>query len=140
MNTTIAASAPDAAGGDLRRLMARFPAGSRWRFRAYHPAIWPRDWRRAAERAPWGMRSGDLLEVTGYGSAGDFPEALLVNRVGDGTAAMLFPPEIEPLARLQAPPAVAGGAAALSGAPATSREEAQRVRAAQTWADDGGRL
>jgi hypothetical protein len=53
---------------------------------------------------------------------------------------MLFPPEIAPLARLQAIPIVADGAAAWLGSPATPREEAQRVREAQTWADDGGRL
>jgi hypothetical protein len=125
---------------DLRLLMARFPLASRWQFRAYHPAIWPRDWRRAAEQAPWGMRSGDVLEVTGYGSAADFPEALLMDRVGDGTAVMLFPPEVAPLARLGVIPIVDDGAAArrAAGDHKMAREEAQRLRAAQTWADDGG--
>jgi hypothetical protein len=96
MNTTTAARAPDADRSDLGGLTARFPVGSRWRFHAYHTAIWPRDWRRAAERAPWGMRPGDLLEVTGYGPTGDLPESLLLKRLGDGTATMLFPPEIDP--------------------------------------------
>jgi len=136
-NTTNTTVVPEG-DTDLRLLRARFPLASRWQFRAYHPAIWPRDWRRAAEQAPWGMRSGDVLEVTGYGSAADFPEALLMDRVADGTAAMLFPPEVAPPARLRVIPIVADGAAALPGDHTTPREEAQRVRAAQTWADDGG--
>jgi hypothetical protein len=139
MNTTNAATAP-AADAPLHLLMARFPTGSRWQFHAYHPAIWPRDWRRTAERAPWGMRPGDLLEVTGYGATGDFPEALLMKRVGDSTVAMLFPPDIGPLAHLPATRTVADDAAAPPEGHATPQEDAQRVSAAQTWADDGGRL
>ena len=51
MDTTHAATVPQG-DADRRRLMARFPVGSRWQFHADHPAIWPRDWRRTAERTP----------------------------------------------------------------------------------------
>ena len=128
MNAVIA---PDPDPG-LRTLMCLFPLGSRWQFRTYHPAIWPRDWRRTAERAPWGMRAGDLLEVTGYGAARGFPEALLVDRVGDGTAAMLFPSEVT------APSSTRAAAAVMPVAHESAA--AQLARAAQDWADDGGRL
>ncbi|MBI3972134.1 MAG: hypothetical protein HY332_12655 [Chloroflexi bacterium] len=82
---------------DVQRLMQAYPLGSRQQFVSYHPAIWPSDWRRAAERAPWGLRRGDVVEVTGYGASRGFPEALLVRRVGDGTDAMIFPAELAPL-------------------------------------------
>jgi hypothetical protein len=86
------------AAADLCALALAFPVGSRLRFHSYHPAIWPRDWRRAAERSAWGLRRDDLLEVTGYGADRGFPDALLARRVHDGTPAMIFPPEVEPAA------------------------------------------
>ena len=100
----VAAPAPSAprAGGsaarhdsDLDALMRRYPVGSQVRFHAYHPAIWPRDWRRVAERAAWGLRRDQLLQVTGYGAARNFPDAILTRRLDDGVEAMVFPPEVE---------------------------------------------
>ncbi len=79
---------------DVQRLMREFPRGARVVFRGYHPTIWPRDWRRRAERAPWGLRPGDVLEVEGYGAAAGFPEALLCRRLTDGVRAMVFFPEV----------------------------------------------
>ncbi len=79
---------------DVQRLMREFPKGARVVFRGYHPTIWPRDWRRRAERAPWGLRPGDVLEVEGYGAATGFPEALLCRRLTDGVRAMVFFPEV----------------------------------------------
>jgi len=96
-----ARTAPRAGGSaanrnpDLDALMRRYPVGSRVRFHAYHPAIWPRDWRRVAERAAWGLRRDQLLQVTGYGAARNFPDALLTRRLDDGVEAMVFPPEVE---------------------------------------------
>jgi hypothetical protein len=104
-DATDAAPGPPATGAlpaevladpDARALVREYPAGRRLRFRGYHPAIWPRDWRRAAEREPWGLRPGDLVEVTGYGVTRGFPEALLVRRLADGVEAMIFPPEVAP--------------------------------------------
>jgi len=103
----VAAPAPSAPRGggsaarhdaDLDALMQRYPMGSQVRFRGYHPAIWPRDWRRVAERATWGLRRDQLLQVTGYGAARNVPEALLTRRLDDGVAAMVFPPEVEQIA------------------------------------------
>ena len=98
-DATAAAPGPPAelpADPDVRALAREYPVGRRLRFRGYHPAIWPRDWRRAAEREPWGLRPGDLVEVTGYGVTRGFPEALLVRRLSDGVEAMIFPPEVVP--------------------------------------------
>jgi hypothetical protein len=134
------------AAADLRALMLAFPVGSRLRFHGYHPAIWPRDWRRAAERSPWGLRPDDLLEMTGYGTARGFPDALLARRVRDGTTAMIFPPEVEPVGpadgRSPVPVMAAAPATLPADGPSAAEvaQQAQQVRAAQDWADDGGRL
>jgi hypothetical protein len=79
---------------ELEALRRAFPVGQRVIFRTYHPAIWPRDWRRRAEREPWGLRRGDVLQVVGYGAARGFPEALIVRRPRDGAEALVFPPEL----------------------------------------------
>lgn len=93
-----AAQAAQATGPDLDALVLAYPLFSRLRFRAYQPVLSPRAWRRVAERAPWGLRRGDLLEVTSYGATCSFPEALLVRRLHDGVAAMVYPAEVEPAA------------------------------------------
>lgn len=120
---------PDA---EHQALQLAFPVGSRQRFRTYHPAIWPRDWRRAAERAAWGLRPDDLLEVTGYGATWGFPEALLLRRVRDGTTAMIFPVELAPGTGDIPVVGLASGAAATA-------DVRQHLRATQQWEDDGGR-
>jgi|GEM_PF-6380060 len=79
---------------DVQRLMHEFPIGTRVIFRGYHPTIWPRSWRRMAERAPWGLRPGDRLQVEGYGASYGFPEALLCRRLSDAVRAMVFFPEV----------------------------------------------
>ena len=70
-----------------------YPTGSQVRFRGYDPVLARLGWRRQAAQAAWGLRPGDLLEVTGYGAARDFPEALLTRRLRDGVPAMIFPAE-----------------------------------------------
>src|SRR5439155_23499716 len=72
-HSPVARGSPARIDPDLDALMQRYPVGSQVKFRAYHPAIWPRDWRRVAERAAWGLRRDQLLQVIGYGSACNFP-------------------------------------------------------------------
>jgi len=103
-----AAGAPGAPGAardlELEALVRAFPIGRRASFRTYHPAIRPRDWRRRAEREPWGLRRGDTVEVIGYGASRGVPEALIVRRPSDGVEALVFPAELAECAT----PAAAG--------------------------------
>ena len=134
---------------DVRLLMSLFPVGSRWQFRTYHPAIWPRDWRRKAEQAAWGMRPGDLLAVTGYGASAGFGEALLMVRERDGTSAMLFPSEVTQIGRGENHGSPGSSGARGAAAPTLPLPVAQaaassalrsHARAIQDWVDDGGRV
>jgi hypothetical protein len=84
----------------LAWLELAYPAGSQVRFRGYDPVLAPLGWRRQAAQAAWGLKRGDLLEVTAYGVARNFPEALVTRRLRDGVPAMIFPAEAEPAARL----------------------------------------
>jgi len=77
----------------LAWLELAYPTGSQVRFRGYDPVLAPLGWRRQAAQAAWGLQRGDLLEVTGYGAARNFPEALLTRRLRDGVPAMIFPAE-----------------------------------------------
>jgi hypothetical protein len=86
----------------LLALVRAYPVGAAVRFGAHLPVLSPRRWRQRAAASPWGLRAGDPLEVVGYGATQGFPEALLVRRVADGQGALVFPPELAPLA---APPA-----------------------------------
>lgn len=82
---------------ELSALVERYPIGSSASFRSYDPTLRPRDWRRVAERSPWGLRREDRLDVVGYGAAIGFPEGLNVRRSTDGTGGpeiLVFPDEL----------------------------------------------
>ena len=79
----------------LLELVEAYPVGTAVRFRSYDPTIRPRDWRRQAEREPWGLRAEDGLEVSGYGATRGFPDALLVTRASDGATTLVHPPELQ---------------------------------------------
>ncbi|HEU5317125.1 MAG TPA: hypothetical protein VFX49_13535 [Chloroflexota bacterium] len=84
---------------ELLRLVESFPIGAVVRFRSYDPTIRPRDWRRVAAGAPWGLRRDDLLDVTGYAGGVGFPEGLSVRRRADGPDSptiLVFPAELQP--------------------------------------------
>jgi hypothetical protein len=85
------------AAADTQALLAlvnAYPVGAAVHFRGYDPTIRPRDWRRLAEQAVWGLRREDALEVTGYGASRGFPDALLVTRASDGATVLVHPPEL----------------------------------------------
>jgi hypothetical protein len=59
----------------LLMLVTAYPIGTTVRFRTYHPTIWPRDWRRLAERAMWGSGAVTVLKWWATGPRGAFPRA-----------------------------------------------------------------
>lgn len=82
---------------ELVALVERYPIGSTVSFRSYDPTLRPRDWRRTAERSPWGLRRDDRLDVVGYGATIGFPEGLSVRRATDGRSSpeiLVFPDEL----------------------------------------------
>ena len=85
----------------LLHLVESYPVGASVSFRSYDPTIRPRDWRRAVAGAPWALRRGDALEVTGYAGELGFPEGLSVRRSVDGPQSptiLVFPAELQPAA------------------------------------------
>lgn len=82
---------------ELLALVETYPIGATVIFRSYDPTIRPRDWRRCAERSPWGLRRDDRLDVVGYGATSGFPEGLSVRRMADGAESpeiLVFPDEL----------------------------------------------